>query len=250
MSKYYTTKRTRNIYDPSSSKPFKLSRSKIDLFLNCAKCFYFDRRLGIGQPPGYPFNLNSAVDSLLKNEFDHYRSIQKPHPIMEKNGIDAIPYQHQDLDLWRNSLHHGIQYHHKQTNLIITGGVDDIWVNPKGEIIIVDYKATSKSEAVSIDADWQIGYKRQMSLYAWLFKANGFKVCDTGYFVYCNGKANNSRFDYKLEFDISVIPYKIDDSWVEQSIVNAHACLMQSLPPESGSDCDYCRYVKAVGSVK
>ena len=62
--------RTRNIYDPHSDKPFKLSRSRLELFLNCPRCFYMDRRLGVDRPPGFPFNLNSAVDALLKKEFD------------------------------------------------------------------------------------------------------------------------------------------------------------------------------------
>jgi len=30
MTKYYNSKRTRNIYKPNSSEPFKLSRSKLE----------------------------------------------------------------------------------------------------------------------------------------------------------------------------------------------------------------------------
>ena len=48
-------------YIPEKNDFYKLSRSKVDFFLNCSRCFYMDRRLGIGQPPGFPFNLNSAV---------------------------------------------------------------------------------------------------------------------------------------------------------------------------------------------
>src|SRR5690242_14878276 len=101
MSEYYKGKRTRNIYDPKSEKPFRLSRSKVDLFLNCPRCFYLDRRLGIGQPPGYPFNLNSAVDALLKREFDGYRDRQEAHPYILANKIDAIPFKHDRLEEWR-----------------------------------------------------------------------------------------------------------------------------------------------------
>ena len=64
MSDYYTPQRKRNMYDPENDQPFKLSRSKIDLFLSCPRCFYVDRRLGVGRPPGFPFNLNTAVDTL------------------------------------------------------------------------------------------------------------------------------------------------------------------------------------------
>ena len=44
MSQYYNPNRTRNIYDPHSSGSFRLSRGKIDNFVNCPRCFYLDRR--------------------------------------------------------------------------------------------------------------------------------------------------------------------------------------------------------------
>jgi hypothetical protein len=250
MSQYYQGKRTRNIYDPGSAEPFKLSRSKVDLFLNCPRCFYIDRRLGVGRPPGFPFSLNSAVDALLKKEFDIHRANQTAHPLMKQYGIDAVPYEDDRMEEWRDSLRRGIQYLHQETNLLITGGVDDVWVRPNGELIIVDYKATSKSGEVSLDADWQIGYKRQMEMYQWLFRKNGFLVSDTGYFVYCNGDADKEAFDGKLEFDVNVIPYEGDDSWVEQAIVDAHACLGQDTLPPANEDCDYCAYVAAVKAVE
>jgi len=68
-----TMARRRRLFDPDDPAPFPLSRSKVDLFISCPRCFYLDRRLGIARPPGFPFNLNSAVDTLLKNEFDEYR---------------------------------------------------------------------------------------------------------------------------------------------------------------------------------
>lgn len=246
MSRFYNSNRKRNRYEPGSNQPFKLSRSKLELFLNCPRCFYNDRRLGIGQPPGYPFALNSAVDALLKKEFDLYRKAGQPHPLMTRHGIEGIPFAHDRIDEWRDALHAGIQFHDAATNLIITGAVDDLWVNPKGELIIVDYKATSKTEPLGIEADWQIGYKRQMALYAWLFKKNNFLVADIGYFVYCNGLVNRDRFDQKLEFDIAVIPYRIDDSWVDKVIRDAHLCLNSPNPPAHSEDCDFCAYNRAL----
>ena len=145
MSNYYTPKRSRNIYDPNDFKPFKLSRSKIELFIECPRCFYIDRRLGVGRPPGFPFNLNSAVDTLLKKEFDFYRENSQQHPLLEKYDVDAHPVPHQDLDKWRQNFT-GIQYLHEPTNLLISGAIDDLWQNSNEEYIVVDYKATSKNE--------------------------------------------------------------------------------------------------------
>lgn len=250
MSKFYNPKRSRNIFDPASKTPFKLSRSKIDNFLACPRCFYLDRRLGVSQPPGFPFNLNKAVDILLKKEFDIHRAAGNPHPLMKAYNVDAIPFKNENMEKWRDALSEGIQYLHEPTNFIITGAIDDLWVNPQGELIIVDYKATSKDTEVNIDAEWQIGYKRQMEIYQWLFRKNNFKVSDTGYFVYCNGKADKEAFDGKLEFDIKLLPYKGDDSWIEQTIMEAHKCLIADEIPEMADDCDFCRYRQAIRDLK
>ena len=249
MSTYYRSKRVRNLYDPASSEPFRISRSKIDMFLHCPRCFYLDRRLGIAQPPGYPFSLNSAVDALLKKEFDIHRASGTAHPYMLAHGIDAVPFAHAQIDEWRDSLRRGITYLHPATNLLITGGVDDVWVRPNGELIIVDYKATSKADEVTLDAEWQIGYKRQMEVYQWLFRKNGFTVSPTGYFVYCNGDSQKDSFDGKLEFQVKVIPYMGDDKWVEQTIIDIHKCLASDVIPATTDGCDYCKYVTIVNEV-
>ena len=245
MSLYYTAKRVRNLFDVNAAEPFRLSRSKIDLFINCPRCFYLDRKLGIAQPPSFPFTLNSAVDKLLKKEFDIHRALGNPHPLMKAYGVDAVPYKSEYIDVWRDALRGGISYLHKKTNFLITGGIDDVWVNPFGELIIVDYKATAKEEEVTIDAEWQNGYKRQMEIYQWLFRHNGFSVSSTGYFVYCNGNTDKKAFDAKLEFDIKLIPYDGDDTWVEQVIEDAWKCLKNDVLPQSGIDCDYCKYREA-----
>lgn len=246
MSQYYNPNRTRNLYDKDSKDIFRLSRSKIDLFLNCPRCFYLDRKLGVAQPPGYPFSLNSAVDKLLKKEFDTHRAKGSPHPLMKAYGLDAIPLAHEKIDEWRDSLRRGITVPIGGTNVIVTGGVDDVWVKPDGEFIIVDYKATSKEDEVSLDADWQIGYKRQMEIYQWLFRQNGFKVSNTGYFVYCNGNADKEAFDANLEFDIKLLPYEGNTDWVEKCILEAIKCLKSDKLPVSGEDCDFCKYREAV----
>jgi CRISPR/Cas system-associated exonuclease Cas4 (RecB family) len=248
MSEYYNPQRTRSLYDPASAEPFKLSRSKIDLFLNCPRCFYYDRKLGVGRPPGFPFALNSAVDHLLKLEFDIHRVAGTKHPLIEKYGVDARPVAHEDLDKWRHNFT-GIQYLHQPTNFLVFGAIDDLWQNSQGEYIVVDYKSTSKDEDITeLNKDWQIGYKRQMEIYQWLLRQNGYKVSSTGYFVYCNGQTDRKAFDAKLEFDITLIAYKGDDSWVEKTITEAYKCLNDNKIPNADPNCDYCNYVQAINS--
>ncbi len=249
MSQYYTPKRTKNLYDPDSSKPYKLSRSKIALFLECPLCFYIDRRLGVGRPPGFPFTLNSAVDRLLKKEFDIYRAKGEAHPLMKAYSVEAVPAAHKDLDKWRNSFS-GIQYLHEPTNFLVFGAIDDLWQDPNGEYIVVDYKATSKNEKITeLNQDWHEGYKRQMEIYQWLFRKNGFKISDTGYFLYCNAETDAQVFGNKLDFDVTLIPYIGNTNWVEQTIKDAYNCLVSDTIPAAGEDCDYCAYRKSVAIV-
>ncbi|HVB48339.1 MAG TPA: hypothetical protein VNF69_08110, partial [Burkholderiales bacterium] len=143
-----------NLYDPTSPTPFPLSRSKVELFLDCPRCLYLDRRLGISRPSGPPFNLNSAVDALLKTEFDHYREEGAPHPLMTEAGIRAVPHPHPQLATWRANFK-GVRTLHEATNFELFGAIDHLWRDlDTGEMIVVDYKSTSKSREVSIETGW------------------------------------------------------------------------------------------------
>ena len=225
----------KKLYDPKAKEAFRISRSKIDLFVECQRCFYLDRRLGVSRPQGFPFNLNSAVDTLLKKEFDIHRKQGTPHPLMESYGIDAVPFQDDRMEKWRE-------------NFVVFGAVDDIWQMADGKLMVVDYKATSKDTEVTLDAEWQDGYKRQMEVYQWLLRHNDLEVSDTGYFVYCNGKRDREAFDGKLEFDIKLIPYTGSDEWVEKTLLDMKKCLDSDDAPKSAPNCDYCAYVGSVNN--
>ena len=227
---------------------WKLSRSKLDMFLKCPRCFYLDNKLGVKRPDGPPFLINSAVDAQLKSEFDTHRAQGKKHALQEEYGIDAIPAQHEKIDLWRDNFK-GVEYFDEEKNIKISGAIDDLWVNSKGEYIVVDYKATAKTEPVSeLDPEsiYHDGYKRQMEVYQWLLRKNGLKVSDTGYFIYCTGKKDQESFDGVIEFDIKLIPYKGNDSWVEEAIDQAYKCLNTNKIPPAEADCEYCNYVSSV----
>src|SRR3989338_5309853 len=251
MSQYYSGKRGRNLYEPNATKgQFRLSRSRIENFLKCPRCFYIDRRLGVDQPPGYPFTLNSAVDALLKKEFNIHRAEQSAHPLFFQYGIDAVPFEHPMMDTWRETLE-GLQYFHEPSGFLVTGAVDDIWKNSKGELHVVDYKATAKNGEVNIDAEWQKGYKNHIKMYQWLLRRqkDGFAVSSIGYFVYVNGKTDAKAFDSKLEFEVKVISYEGDDSWVEGKLMEIKECLNSEKLPSASADCDFCIYRKAVQDV-
>jgi len=242
-SSYY-----RSNYVPGQKIAYKISRSKIELFMQCQRCFWLDARLHISRPNGPPFNINKAIDELFKKEFDSYRAKGQAHPLMIEYEIDVIPMKHDQLNVWRENFK-GVSTIHKPTNLFVFGAIDDLWVNSAGQAVVVDYKATSKDKQVNIDSDWQISYKRQLEIYQWLLRQNGLDVSSTGYFVYTNVDSSGDGFFNKLDFQTRLIPYEGDDSWVEPTLKAIKDCLEDNnMPPVGmaamGGVCDFCSYAK------
>lgn len=221
----------------------KLSRSKIELLFDCPKCFWLYAGQNLARPFGAPYTINNAVDFLLKKEFDEHRKAGTAHYLITREQIDAVPYMHDDIDKWRHNFT-GIQFHHKKTDFLVFGAVDDIWVDSQGSLIVVDYKASGAKEGELYDS-----YKRQMEVYQWILRQNGFKVLDRGYFVYCRVNKDDGFGKGKLSFDIKVQPYDGGDSWVEDKILEAKKILDAPIPDQSDT-CKYCTYIGKWSSFK
>jgi RecB family exonuclease len=224
-------------------EPFQFSRSKVELFIECPRCFYLDRVKGIGRPSGFPFTLNNAVDTLFKKEFDSYRTIQQPHPLLKSYGLDLVPFQHPKMEDWRFNFK-GIQAKYKGYEYY--GAVDDIWQDDDGTLYVVDYKATAKEEPVTelSTASYHDSYRRQMEFYQWLLRQNGFTVSDTGYFVYTTGDNTQPNFNNELKFRTRLIAYTGNSNWVEPILDKLVACASQAHAPASGPECAYCKFVE------
>jgi hypothetical protein len=214
----------------------KLSRSKIELFQDCPRCFWLDMKKGVKRPPPAPYTINSAIDALLKKEFDVCRENGTAHYIIKKYSINAIPYKCKEINTWRTNFT-GIQFHHKATDFLVFGAVDDVWVNPEGELIVVDYKATGANQ-------YQIypGYKRQMEVYQWLLIQNGYKVSKTGYFLFAKVNKEGGFAEGRLSFDLALEPLEGDNTWIENALIGAKKTLGETIPDRK-QDCPYCQFV-------
>lgn len=227
---------------------WKLSRSKIDAFIECPRCFYLDNKLGTKRPSFPSFNLNIAVDELFKREFDTHRDAGTQHPIMIEYNIDAVPFAHPELNTWRENFE-GIQYTDPETKLTISGAVDDIWVNPEGSLIVVDYKSTSKDTVISelSDSPWDQQYKRQLGVYRWLLEKNGFSVDATGYLVYANASKNEPSFNNTLTFQTTLVSVPTEIDWIPDMLKTIKNTLEADTLPACGVACEYCPYREAAG---
>jgi hypothetical protein len=238
-----------SIYQRGSNEVFKISRSKFSNFIDCQRCFYLERVKGLKDPSMPGWALNSAVDELLKKEFDHYRKLQKPHPFIVQNKLQFIPFQHEKIDYWRDALRGGISFLDENTNLEIHGGVDDIWLDKnKEELVVVDYKAQSKEGVVEkedyLENKYHQGYKIQMDIYVYILRKMKFKVSDTAYFLVCNGLKTPEKFDATLHFDLTLVPYTTDTSWVKNKIVEMKKVLDAKDVPQINKNCEKCMFLE------
>ena len=223
----------------------KISRNAVEKSLLCKRCFFLEYKYKI-KPHSVPFTLNNAVDNLCKKEFDIYIKKKKPHPYFLKYNIDAIPFDHPEIDNWRNNRK-GIFFKDYKNKFHFFGAIDDVWIKPNGQLIVSDIKATSKNEfnweAIS-NYNFSKGYKRQIEMYQWLFRKNGFDVSNTGYLVYFNGLRNEKRFDQKLQFEIHMIKLECNDDWVQKAILKACELLNNNSLPTASKKCSTCLYLK------
>jgi hypothetical protein len=145
----------------------QLSPNSLNLFLECPKCFWMEKNAGIKRPPAYPYTLNLAMDSLLKEEFDDYRKKGIPHPIFEENGIRAHLFGNQKIiDQWRSNLS-GIRYFDSKTKAALFGAPDDVLQFDGKKIAPMDYKSTG-SPSLNIYDRFQL----QMVTYTFLMEQN------------------------------------------------------------------------------
>lgn len=235
----------------SKEKKEILSRSKIEVFVRCKRCFYLDRKFRISQPSMPPFSLNNTVDELFKKEFDIYRHKGTTHPLIKAHNIDAVPFAHKNIDIWRDPFK-GIRYYDEMNAIEMYGGVDDVWVNKDGELYIVDYKATSKDVEPTLSQAWKDVYKRQVEMYQFLFEKNGFDISPRAYFVYTNAKKDREKFGDTLIFNTIILPYDGKREWIEDTLAQIRECLESNTIPSigrswKGGDCEYCTYRERSG---
>src|SRR3989344_7359083 len=100
----YVIRKSTSRFDPTSSKLYRLSRSRIERFRECRRCFWLNERYGVDRPGMPAFSLNNAVDALMKKEFDLHRAEGTAHPLLAGYGLKLVPLKHERMEEWRDAL--------------------------------------------------------------------------------------------------------------------------------------------------
>jgi len=221
-----------------NNKPIQLSPNSLTLFLECPHCFWLEKRQGIKRPPPYPYALNTAVDILLKQEFDAYRAKGEPHPLILAHNIPAKLFPNQDLlNQWRSNFV-GIRFYDSDLDATLFGAVDDILEFEDGKLAPLDYKSTGSTVANIYDR-----FQLQMDIYTYLLEKNGFLTPRKGYLAfYIVDKGNG--FGDRLPFRKELHEIETNPSDVPELFKEAVALLRRVAPPPHSPDCKFDQWLK------
>ena len=231
----------KKVYSSNSSKPFKLSRTKIDLFFECRRCFFLDQKFGIKRPHGTPLVLSNRIVEDFKKELNTCRAERVIHSKVKELNKNLIPTSHNNLEEWKSSFK-GATFHDDSTNLLIYGIIDDIWwdrLTNKNHSVVI--KSNSKKNQMSYENIWP-GYWRQLSLYTFLLTKNFLPMSSTGILVFINTPTSMGQMENKDNFNLNIFEKILDFDWIEPTINEISKTLNNEDPPENSKKCKYCNY--------
>ena len=217
----------------------RLSPNSLNLYLECQHCFWLDKKMGIKRPPPYPYALNSAVDTLLKEEFDLYRQRDEVHPMIAENKIPARLFQNQTLlNQWRDNFQ-GIRYYDNNLKATLFGAVDDILEFNGGSLAALDYKSTGSKVAHVYDR-----FQLQLDAYTFLLEKNGYKTPRKGYLAFYIVDKDKGFID-RLPFRKEMHEIETNPLDIYEIFKDAVEVLNHDTPPVHSSDCAFEKYLLA-----
>jgi hypothetical protein len=254
--------------DKKFTTAITISHSDLQLFFKCPRCFYLAKKYHVknGEQDNDKFTLSNANDHALKDEFHKCRQAKEVHPIMIREGVSAVPFDHNDVSVWQKSDYGkgGIKFYDTSRNLLLGGVIDEVLQNQEGKLIVIDFKTTSK-EILSMNDESVASYRRQISFYSYLLHKKAFPMHSVGYLVLdkpavsnysyedilfgktpsneyvFNPRSKSESYQRKLAFNTEVMEVPVDYSWIEETLDEMSKCLMSpELPPRVRNKCFNC----------
>lgn len=201
-----------------------------------------DQHHKISRPKGFPYTLSSAVDFLVKQEFDKYRRAGTLPPVLARHSLKAKLYNGPQLAQWRENFK-GIQHFDEDLNAMLYGAVDDILEFEDGSLAVIDYKSSGSREIRIYD-----DYQKQMEVYSYLLDKNGFQSYPEAFFVFYQVDKTGGGFNNALPFIEQLKSVKVNKSWVGDFFEQAVMVARRDTPPDLETPCEHCIYVQKSAS--
>lgn len=213
---------------------FKLSPSSLGLFEECPRCFWMEKHKVWSRPDGIMASLMSGMDMVLKHHFDRFmaKGLLPPELCDHNHCEDMKLFDDAELlKKWRNNLQ-GIRWEDDNGNTLF-GAVDNILVKGK-RLIVLDYK----TRGYALKADTAEKYQRQLNIYNFLLRKNGYETEDYGFLLFYYPKEVLENGD--VVFHKELVKMKTHPRDGEKVFKDALKLLNGDCPKKS---CDWCAKV-------
>ena len=222
----------------------RLSKSALENFRRCARCFWLEKTQDIKQPQGIRAGVPMGIDRVLRGHYDAHRAASTVPPELAGHipgGLypeDRISMK--DLRNWRKGLAVVVEGFELSTAL------DDLLYSPAtGLYNMIDYKSKAK---LTDEEDTRKYYQTQADAYDLALNANGYKTDGRAFFAYYSparvgSSAPSNEVDFRWNAQIVVIT--ADHARVKAMLVRAGRCLEARTAPEPSPTCEQCNYVAA-----
>lgn len=213
-----------------------LSKSSLDTFKNCPKCFWLEKNAKLKRVEGIKASIMNGIDDGMKQVSDYHAETAKPAPYLSIIP-GARPFPDRELLKkfmnWR-TFQATIQAGKHEA--LIWGQLDDLIQWEDGRVSAWDFKSNGKKR------DWNeytMTYNSlQGDMYDILLPAQGLVTTGDAYFTYSWPVV----VDGVMGFDFETVKMQADPSRALLVIENAIDCLLGA-EPEASPFCEYCSYV-------
>ncbi len=210
---------------------YKISPSRIYLYVACKRCFYLEVKRGIKRPLEFFPSIPSILDKIFKEIAEEVRERDLPSYFKKyglKGKLKRIKLEDKKIE---------------ETDLILRGIPDEIIEDEDSKFIPLDYKTSSKFPEENLPLPVQI----QLDSYSLLIKLNGFDTGEKGYVFYF--VPYYSRGEKRIRWNIKLYEHKINLKRLKKFIIDIDKILKEDKIPEPSKSCSFCKYIEKVKSI-
>ena len=222
-------------------KNIRLSKSTLEEFTRCARCWWLAKKENIKAPDGIRAGVPMGIDRVLKGHYDAFRAEGLVPPELRgkiPGGLyDGKKISMGDLRNWRKGLAVAVGPYELSTAL------DDLLYDPKTKLYnMIDYKSKAKE---TDEADTRKYYQTQADAYDLALNVNGYPTDGGSYFAYyapfrVGSSAPSEEVDFRWK--CQVIRITADHARIKDLVTRAGKCLQGSMPSKN-AECEMCEYM-------
>jgi len=235
----------------------RLSKSQLDKFQDCPRCFWLKHKHGLDQPEMISSKVWKGIERITQAHYETHRQAQTtPSNIIGQVPVGAIPYQGEKIDL-KSLRYWGKGLAFEVDGITVTTALDDMlqWtVDGKTKYAVIDYKSKSKETDEASTAEL---YQNQADVFDLACNLNKHPTDGLVYFDYWYPiEVTAGDQERTLQrWGSQIIALKADHDRVKNLVLAAAACLDSAMPEpnilrvkgkkgEKLEGCPVCIYVQ------